>query len=69
MSGYRQGLAYPGIRLIDLTPKIAIEATELPGDFHKDPADRLIVATARVHDCRLLTVDTQILNYPHVKTF
>ena len=41
-------LAQPGIILISITPKIAVEAQTLPGDFHKDPADRIIVATAKV---------------------
>ena len=41
----------------------------LAGEFHRDPADQIIVATARIHDLPLLTVDTQILQYPHVKTF
>lgn len=59
-------LAYPGVKLVSLTPDIVVEANELPGVFHKDPADRLIVATARVHDCPLLTVDAQIVGYPHV---
>ncbi len=60
-------LNYPGIRLLDLTPQIAIESTQLPGEFHRDPADQIIVATARIHDCLLLTVDDKIINYPHVK--
>lgn len=64
-----QALAYPGIQLLELTPRIAIESTELPGVFHRDPADQIIVATARVHDLPLLTVDTKILKYLHVKTF
>lgn len=64
-----QALAYPGIQLLDLTPRIAIESTELPEAFHRDPADQIIVATARVHDLPLLTMDTRILKYPHVKTF
>jgi len=59
-------LDYPGIRLLELTPEIAIESTQLPGEFHRDPADQIIVATARVNDCPLLTVDHKILNYPHV---
>lgn len=62
-----RALAYPGVRLLDLTPDIAIESTRLPGAFHKDPADRIIVATARLHDCPLATADTRILTYPHVK--
>jgi len=61
-------LVQPGIRLLDLTPRIAVESTRLPGTFHRDPADQIIVATARLYDCPLLTVDAKILNYPHVKT-
>ncbi len=60
-------LRYPGIRLLPLTPEIAIESTRLPGTFHRDPADQIIVATARLHNCPLLTVDAKILNYPHVQ--
>ena len=60
-------LAYPGIQLIELTPEIAIESTQLPGEFHRDPADQIIVATARSYDCPLLTVDEKILNYSHVR--
>lgn len=63
-----QALVPSGVRLLPLTPRIAIESTQLPGDFHRDPADQIIVATARIHDCELLTVDTKILSYPHVKT-
>jgi len=65
----REALAYPGMRLIELTPQIAIESTKLPGSFHGDPADQIIVATARIHDVFLLTVDSKILKYEHVKTF
>jgi len=63
-----QALAYPGIRLLYLTPRIAIKSTQLPGDFHRDPADQMIVATARTRGCPLLTADARILRYPHVKT-
>jgi PIN domain nuclease of toxin-antitoxin system len=61
-------LRYPGIRLLELTPAIAVESTQLPGAFHNDPADQIIVATARFHDCPLLTADARILAYPHVQT-
>ena len=60
-------LAYPGIQLVALTPDIIIESTQLPDEFHRDPADQIIVATARIHDCPLLTLDDKILNYSHVK--
>ena len=64
----RKALAYPGITLINLTPDIALASTQLPGDFHPDPADQLIVATARVMDLALLTEDARIQAYPHVRT-
>lgn len=62
-----QALIYPGLQLIEFSPRIAVESTQLPGEFHRDPADQIIVATARIHDCPLLTVDDKILNYSHVK--
>jgi PIN domain nuclease of toxin-antitoxin system len=60
-------LGIQGVILIPITPAIAIDAVNLPGEFHKDPADRLIVASARTNDCALVTADRQILSYPHVK--
>ena len=63
-----QALAYPGVQLVELTPRIAIESTKLPGSFHRDPADQIIVATARVYGIPLLTADSSILQYPHVRT-
>jgi PIN domain nuclease of toxin-antitoxin system len=62
------GAVDPGIQLLHLTPQIAVASTQLPGDFHKDPADQIIVATARTLDCPLLTEDQRILQYPHVET-
>jgi PIN domain nuclease of toxin-antitoxin system len=62
-----KALAYPGIQLLELTPRICIESTQLPGDFHRDPADQIIVATARVYDCPIVTSDRKIREYPHVK--
>lgn len=64
----REALAYPGVQLLDLTPTIVVESTQLPGDFHNDPADQLIVATARIYDIPLLTVDSKIVAYPRVRT-
>ncbi len=54
--------------MFGLTPEIAIDAANLPGSFHPDPADRLIVATARAHGATLLTTDAKILAYSHVST-
>lgn len=62
-----QALAYPGVRLLDLTPRIVVESTQLPGTFHRDPADQMIVATARLYNCPVMTVDAKILAYPHVQ--
>ncbi len=60
-------LTKSGLRVFDLTPEIALESCNLPGDFHKDPADRIIVATARTHNLTLLSKDKKILDYPYVK--
>lgn len=60
-------LAYRGVQLLALTPCIAVESTQLPGTFHRDPADQIIVATARVFSCPLLTLDSKILGYSHVQ--
>ncbi|MGC9526647.1 MAG: hypothetical protein ACP5D7_14020 [Limnospira sp.] len=40
----------------------------LPGEFHKDPADRILVAIARRYDILIVSRDEKIRNYPHVKT-
>ena len=48
--------------------EIAVKSVELPGEFHKDPADRLIVATARKMAAPLVTADDKIRAYPHVRT-
>jgi PIN domain nuclease of toxin-antitoxin system len=58
----------PGITIEPLDPLDAITSTQLPGDFHKDPADRIIVAIAYRRNIELMTCDQKILNYPHVKT-
>jgi len=59
-------LAYPGIRLLELSPDVAVEACALPGTFHSDPADQIIVATARCHRVGLVTLDERIRRYPHI---
>lgn len=58
-----ESLSQPGVNLSLLTPQIAIDSSFLPGDFHGDPADRIIVATARINDLILLTRDRKILSY------
>lgn len=63
LSWIKDALALPGIELLPLTPEIAVESTQLPNDFHGDPADRLIIATARLHQLTLLTYDRKIIDY------
>jgi PIN domain nuclease of toxin-antitoxin system len=58
-----EALADPGPAIEPLTPQIAIESYELPERFHGDPADRMIVATARVTGVTLMTRDRRILDY------
>lgn len=63
-----QALAYPSILLLPVSPEIAVESTQLPGAFHRDPADQIIVASARIYNSPLVTIDPRILAYPHVQT-
>ena len=51
---------------IPVTHEIALAAYELPGEFQRDPADRILVATAVVHNLTLMTADNRILEYPHL---
>lgn len=57
------GTANDGFQLLDLSPRILIESTRLPGKIHRDPADRLLIATAREHGLTLMTRDKDILRY------
>ena len=59
----RDALAIPGLSLALLTPEIALPSSRLPEPFHGDPADRIIVATARALGARLVTRDTRIRAY------
>ena len=53
---------------IELSHPIAVGAYGLPKGFHRDPADRILVATARIHRTTLLTADQRILKYRHVRS-
>jgi len=55
------------LRILPLTPSIAAESCSLPGQFHGDPADCMIVATARVEGLALVTRDTKMLRYADSK--
>ena len=65
---YQQAEQYPGITFEPVTPADAIGSTLLPGEFHSDPADRIIVAVARRLGTPLITCDAKILAYAHVQT-
>jgi PIN domain nuclease of toxin-antitoxin system len=56
-----------GLAVFEISPRIAVEACNLPEPFHRDPADRLIVATCRVNNFKLVTRDKSILDYPYVE--
>ncbi|MDJ1169641.1 type II toxin-antitoxin system VapC family toxin [Roseofilum sp. BLCC_M154] len=57
-----------GVVIEPLSPLDAIASTSLPDNFHKDPADRILVAIARRYNIPLVTCDRKILSYPHVQT-
>ncbi|MCG7600078.1 type II toxin-antitoxin system VapC family toxin [Halomonas sp. McH1-25] len=57
-----------GVRIVAVDAATAVESTRLPGEFHKDPADRMIVALARHYNAELITADEKITAYRHVKT-
>ena len=61
-------LALPGIQLAPLEPAIAIRSTKLPGEFHADQADRIIIATALEKAVPVITPDERIRAYPHVQS-
>ncbi len=53
---------------VRISHEIAAEAYALPGPFHRDPADRILAATARLDHLTLVTADDRLLKYPHVRT-
>jgi len=61
-------LEMPKLRLIPLSPVLAYRSTCLPSPFHDDPADQIIVASAREEGATILTSDERIRAYKHAKT-
>jgi PIN domain nuclease of toxin-antitoxin system len=57
-----------GLQLIEMTRPILLESCRLPGPFHGDPADQIIVATARDRDAVIVTRDDRIREYAHVRS-
>lgn len=56
------------VRFVPVDNEIAVKSVELPGDFHKDPADRIIVATARHFGAPVVSADEKIREYSHVRS-
>jgi PIN domain nuclease of toxin-antitoxin system len=65
---FRQASSYPNLIVEPVSAQDAIASTRLPGEFHKDPADRIIIAITRRYGVELVTSDKQIRAYPHVAT-
>jgi PIN domain nuclease of toxin-antitoxin system len=53
---------------LPITAEIMAEAYSLPAPIHRDPADRVLIGTARQERLTLVTTDGKILGYPHVMT-
>lgn len=56
------------VRFVSVDNAVGVESTRLPGDFHKDPADRMITALARHYNVPLVTADERIRAYKHVRS-
>jgi len=61
-------LEMPKFRLVPLSPVLAYRSTVLPQPFHSDPADQIIVATAREENATILTKDEKILTYKNARS-
>lgn len=61
-----EGLSF--VRFVPADNRIATRAVALPEPLHRDPADRIIVATALSLGATLITRDRRLLEYPHVQT-
>jgi PIN domain nuclease of toxin-antitoxin system len=64
----RLALEMPKLRLVPLSPVLAYRSSILPPPFHDDPADQIIVASAREEEATILTSDDRIRSYKYVKT-
>ena len=65
---FRHYVRINGWDVLPIDLQIIEEAYSLPPPFHSDPVDRILVATTRLLQCRLLTGDRKVLEYPHVDT-
>jgi len=65
---FNRATADNGWSVLDIDLATVQEAFSLPGSFHRDPADRFIVASARLGRMTVMTADRRILDYPHVES-
>lgn len=63
-----QALHQPGLEVAEITRPVLLESCSLPGPFHGDPADQIIVATVRLRGAQLITADQRIQDYAHVRS-
>lgn len=64
----QQAVAPPLVQRCAISPEVAAEVAQLPATFHRDPADRIIVCTARLERATLMTADRRIIESQLVKT-
>jgi PIN domain nuclease of toxin-antitoxin system len=63
MEWIRDAMTIPGLALVPLAPEIAVASTRLPFEIHGDPADRILVATARHLGATLVSADAALLAF------
>jgi PIN domain nuclease of toxin-antitoxin system len=56
-------MSFPGAALAELSPRVLLDSSFLPRDFHLDPGDQIIAATAREHGFTVMTRDRALLDY------
>ncbi len=67
LSWLKKAIKILGLRILEISPEVAVESIDLPGESHGDPADRMIIATARLYELKLVTRDAKILEYARAK--
>ncbi|MBS0648889.1 MAG: type II toxin-antitoxin system VapC family toxin [Verrucomicrobia bacterium] len=62
-----QALESPGVHLVPISPRIAIQSTRLPYEVHGDPADRMLISTAHESNAILVTCDEKLIKYGSIR--
>ena len=63
LAWFQRLTSLPNLQLADMPPEVLFGSSFLPGEPPRDPADRIIVATAREYDLTVMTRDRAILEY------